>query len=246
MRPGGTGRPVIGITSYVEPASWAAWHDVPAAIVPYGYVGHVHSAGGLAVVLPPLPTDAGAEDARQLLSRLDGLILTGGVDVEPWRYDREPHPLLQPSRPDRDASELLLAHVTADDDVPVLGICRGMQLMAVAAGGVLEQHLPDRLGHTAHSPGRGVYGEHPVEIAPGSRLNTILGDKVTVATYHHQGVETSPGYASVGWSTDGVVEALEDADARYRVGVQWHPEVGDDPRLFEALVAAATGARGGG
>lgn len=233
------GRPVIGITSYVEPASWAAWRDVPAVIAPHSYVRHVHAAGGLAVVLPPLPEDADAEDARGMLSRLDGLILAGGVDVEPSRYHREPHPTVQPSRPDRDSAELLLARVTADDDVPVLGICRGMQIMAVAAGGALEQHLPDRLGHYGHSPGKGMYGEHPVQIAPGSRMHTILGDQVTVATYHHQGIETSPGYAFVGWSPDGVVEALENADAQFRLAVQWHPEVGADPRLFEALVAAA-------
>lgn len=240
MTSGEIGRPVIGITSYVEPASWAAWRDVPAAIVPHSYVRQVHSAGGLAVLLPPLPDDAEPADARQVLSRLDGLILTGGVDVEPARYHREPHPTLQPPRPDRDSSELLLAQVTREDDVPVLGICRGMQVMAVAAGGVLEQHLPDRLGNYDHSPGRGIYGEHPVEIAPESRLHEVLGDAVTVATYHHQGVETFPGYAPVAWAPDGVIEALEDADARFRLGVQWHPEVGVDPRLFEALVAAAS------
>jgi len=232
-------RPVIGITSYVEPASWAAWKDVPAALVPYGYVRQVHAAGGLAVVVPPLPDGADPGDAREVLSRLDGLILAGGVDVAPSRYDRQPHPTAQLPRPDRDASELLLARVTADDDVPVLGVCRGMQVMAVAAGGALEQHLPDRLGHQGHSPGSGMYGEHPVEISPGSRLHAILGDRVTVATYHHQGVESSPGYESVGWSPDGVVEAFEDAAAHFRLAVQWHPEVGADSRLFEALVAAA-------
>ncbi len=233
-------RPVIGITSYVEPASWAAWKDVPAALVPHGYVRHVHAAGGLAVVVPPLPHDARAADAREVLSRLDGLILAGGVDVEPSRYGEEPHPLLQLPRPDRDSSELLLARVTAEDDVPVLGVCRGMQVMAVAAGGSLEQHLPDRLGHHEHSPSRGMYGRHLVEIAPGSRMHGILGDRVTVATYHHQGVAASPGYEPVGWATDGVLEAVEVEGARFRLAVQWHPEVGADPRLFEALVQAAS------
>ncbi len=243
MNSGGSGRPVIGITSYVEPASWAAWSDVPAVIVPHNYVRQVHSAGALAVVLPPLPTGAATADARQVLSRLDGLILTGGVDVEPRRYHRGPHPKLQPPRPDRDSSELLLAQVTQEEDVPVLGVCRGMQIMAVASGGVLEQHLPDRLGHSEHAPGRGTYGEHLVEIAAGSRVHSILGDTVTVATYHHQGVETFPGYDAAAWAPDGVIEAMEDADSRFRLGVQWHPEVGADPRLFEALVAAAASER---
>lgn len=232
-------RPVIGITSYVEPASWAAWKDVPAVLVQHAYVRHVHAAGGLAVVIPPLPDDADETVAREVLARLDGLILAGGVDVEPSRYGRQPHPAVQPARPDRDGSELLLARVTADDDVPVLGVCRGMQVMAVASGGSLEQHIPDRLDHHEHSPAPGMYGEHPVEVAPGSRLHDILGDRVTVATYHHQGVESAPGYESVGWSTDGLVEAFEVAAAPFRLAVQWHPEVGPDPRLFEALVAAA-------
>jgi putative glutamine amidotransferase len=235
---GGIGRPVIGITSYVEPASWAAWRDVPAVLVPFNYVRQVHSAGALSVVLPPLPTGAGTADARDVLSRVDGLILTGGVDVEPRRYHREPHPNLQPPRPDRDSAELLLAQVTQEEDIPLLGVCRGMQVMAVAAGGVLEQHLPDRLGHFEHAPGRGVYGEHRVDIAPGSRIHGILGDEVTVATYHHQGVDSFPGYAAAAWAPDGVVEAMEDDGSRFRLAVQWHPEVGADPRLFEALVAA--------
>ena len=232
-------KPVIGITSYVEPASWAVWQDVPAVLVPHGYVRHVHAAGGLAVAVPPLPDGADAADARAVLSRLDGLILAGGVDVEPWRYHEQPHPTVQPPRRDRDSSELLLARQATDDDVPLLGICRGMQIMAVAAGGVLEQHLPDRLGHSEHAPGAGRYGSHPVEIAPGSRLHGILGDRVTVATYHHQGVESFPGYRSVAWSTDGVIEALEDTDGRFRLAVQWHPEVGADSALFESLVQAA-------
>ena len=238
-------RPVIGITSYVEPASWAAWKDVPAALIPHGYVRHVHEAGGLAVIVPPLPDDATDDDAHEVLSRLDGLILAGGVDVEPARYGQDSHPTVQLPRPDRDASELLLAKVTAAYDVPLLGVCRGMQVMAVAAGGELEQHLPDRLGHEGHSPAPGLYGEHPVELAPGSRLHAILGDHVSVATYHHQGVVTFPGYTATGWSTDGVVEAFEEAGAPFRVAVQWHPEVGADPRLFEALVKACRDGRAG-
>jgi putative glutamine amidotransferase len=233
-------RPVIGITSYVEPASWAVWRDVPAVLLPHRYVRQVTDAGGVAFVIPPLPADADEQDVRAVLSRIDGLILSGGVDVEPTRYGEPPHPLLQPARPDRDEAELALARASAELDLPVLGICRGMQVMAVAGGGSLEQHLPDRLGHFGHSPAPGTYGEHNVVVQPGTRLHDIVGDEVVVATYHHQGVSAHPGYVATGWSAeDKVVEGLEDPCARFRIGVQWHPEVGTDGRLFEALVSAA-------
>ena len=231
-------RPVIGITSYVEPASWSVWTDVPAALVPHGYVRHVHEAGGLAVVVPPLPDDATDDDARTVLSRLDGLILAGGVDVEPGRYGQQPHETVQLPRPDRDVSELPAGERHRRRRLP------GARHLSRHAGDggrrgrQPEQHLPERLGHHGHSPSPGMYGEHPVELSPGSRLNRILGDQVTVATYHHQGVQSSPGYTASGWSNDGVVEAFEDEGARFRIAVQWHPEVGVDPRLFEALVEA--------
>jgi putative glutamine amidotransferase len=232
-------RPIIGITTYVEPASWALWRDVPAALVPYGYVRQVAEAGGLPLLVPPLPADATRDDVLAVLDRLDGLILAGGVDVEPARYGAEPHPSVQRPRPDRDGSELELAVESAGSDLPVLGICRGMQVMAVAAGGVLIQHLPDILGTDLHSPEPGVYGRHEVRIDPGSRLGGVLGERVDVATYHHQGVGQHPGLAATAWTDDGLLEAFEDPDAVFRIGVQWHPEVGDDPRLFQALVAAA-------
>jgi putative glutamine amidotransferase len=232
--------PLIGITSYVEPASWAVWRDVPAALVPHRYVQHVQRAGGLAVVVPPLEPGAGDDQLADLLSRLDGLVLAGGVDVDPRRYDGPVHAKIQPPRPDRDALEIGLAKLSRDADVPLLGVCRGMQVMAVAAGGTLEQHLPDRLGHLEHSPAPGTFGWHPVQTQPGSLVAELLGEQVDVATYHHQGVATYPGLVPTAWSTDGVIEALEAPDARFRLGVQWHPEAGDDPRLFRALVAAAS------
>jgi putative glutamine amidotransferase len=241
----GATRPIIGITTYVEPASWALWRDVPAALVPHAYVRQVADAGGLPLLVPPLPADATAEDVRAVLDRLDGLILAGGVDVEPARYGAEPHPSVQAARPDRDGSELGLAVESAGTDLPVLGVCRGMQVMAVAAGGVLDQHLPDIVGTDAHSPEPGVYGRHEVRIDPASRLGRVLGERVDVATYHHQGVGTHPGLAATAWADDGLLEAFEDTEAVFRVGVQWHPEVGDDPRLFEALVAAAAARQAG-
>jgi len=234
-----SGPPVIGISAYVEPASWAAWRDVPAVLVPLAYVRHIRDAGGLPVLLPPLPPGTDEGTVAALLERVDGVVLAGGVDVEPARYDADPHPTVQAPRPDRDSTELVLARICADRDVPLLGVCRGMQVMAVAAGGRLIQHLPDDIGHHGHAPAPGAYGEHTVRTVPGSRLAEVLGEEVTVPTYHHQGVVSHPGLVECGWAPDGVLEAVEDAHARFRVGVQWHPEVGSDPRLFEALVGAA-------
>jgi putative glutamine amidotransferase len=233
-------RPVIGITSYVEPASWGAWTQVRATLVPDAYVQHVRAAGAIPVVVPPLAGDATEADARTLLSRLDGLVLAGGADVESSRYGRQPHELAQEPRPDRDSGELLLARVSRDL-VPVLGVCRGMQVMVVAAGGELEQHLPDRLGHLDHGPAPATYGSEVVETVVGSRLRHVLGDKVEVNCYHHQGVASHPSYDVAALSADGVVEAIEAPGSAFHLGVQWHPEVGSDPRLFRALVRASSG-----
>jgi putative glutamine amidotransferase len=232
-------RPIIGITTYVEPASWGAWRDIPAALLPHAYVRQVSAAGGLPLLIPPLPAGTTREDLGRLLSRIDGLILAGGGDVEPARYGADAHPNVQAPRPERDESELDLARASGESDLPVLGICRGMQVMAVAAGGDLVQHLPDVVGHDEHSPAPGVYGKHEVRIEPGSRLAQVLGERIDVATYHHQGVGRHPGLVAAAWADDGLLEAFEDPDAPFRLGVQWHPEVGEDPRLFEALVEAA-------
>ena len=228
-------RPVIGITAYVEPASRGDWTEVPSALLPQDYVTKVEEAGGIALLVPPR-LDADDALAREVLARLDGLVLAGGADVEPDRYAAQPHPSVQPGRPDRDALELALARASAEQDFAVLGICRGMQVMAVAAGGHLEQHVPDRVGHDEHSPAPGVYGSHPVTTVPGTRVAGIVGPALDVPTYHHQSVLEHPGYVPAAWSDDGTLEAMEDPRARFRLAVQWHPEVGTDPRLFEALV----------
>ena len=231
-------RPVIGITTYVEPATRGDWVDVPSALVPHSYVRKIEEAGGVAVLIPPR-LDADDALAHALLARLDGVIIAGGADVAPELYAAERHPSVQASRADRDAMELAIAHASADLDLPTLGICRGMQVMAVAAGGVLEQHLPERVGHNDHSPAPATYGTHPVEPVPGTIVAKILGPALGVPHYHHQSVLTHPGYVASAWAPDGTLEAMEDTSARFRVAVQWHPEHGDDPRLFEALVAAA-------
>lgn len=232
-------RPVIGVTSYAEPATWGQWTRVPAVLVPERYVGHVRKAGGLPVILPPLSEDTTSDDLDALLARLDGLVLIGGADVDSRRYGQEPHLLAQEPRVDRDATELLLATM-ARGRIPVLGVCRGMQIMAVAAGGQLEQHLPDRIGHLDHGPGPAAYGRRTVEPRRGSRLAELLGDRIEVNCHHHQGVASHPSYEVAAWSTDGIIEAIESPGRTFHIGVQWHPETDSDGRLFEALVSAAT------
>src|SRR4051812_44775825 len=235
-------RPVIGITAYVERVSWGRWVDVPGALLPHRYVRQVEDAGGVAVVIPPRP-DLDDESALGLVERLDGVILAGGVDVAPELYADDRHASVQASRPDRDSTELAIARATETVDLPVLGICRGMQVMAVAAGGSLEQHVPDRVGHHEHSPAPATYGSHPVHMVAGTRLAGLLGAEADVPSYHHQSVITHPGYEASAWADDGTLEGMEDPNAFFRVAVQWHPEVGTDPRLFGALIDAADAVR---
>ncbi|HEX8496692.1 MAG TPA: gamma-glutamyl-gamma-aminobutyrate hydrolase family protein [Actinomycetales bacterium] len=238
-------RPVIGISCYVEPASWGAWQQVPSALLPAAYVAAVRDSGGVPVLLPPPPPDVrddgGATEAERLVGMLDGLVLAGGADVDPARYGEAPHPGGQPPRADRDAAELALAAASATTSLPVLGVCRGMQVMAVAAGGALEQHVPDRVGHQGHAPGPGAYGEQHVRTERGTRLHALLGDALDVPCYHHQAVLTHPGYRACARADDGTLEAMEDPGAPFRLAVQWHPEQGTDLRLFAALVRAARG-----
>ena len=230
-------RPIIGITCYVEEAARGVWESMPHALLPYNYVTKVERAGGIAVLIPPR-VDVDAEMARAVVSRLDGLILAGGVDVQPGRYAAQPHPSVQEARPDRDAFELALAAVTRQRDTPVLGICRGMQVMAVAAGGTLDQHLPDLVGHEEHSPAPGVYGSHSVRTVEGTTVSALLGQEVVVPSYHHQSVSSHPGYLPAAWAPDGTLEAMEHPASRFRLAVQWHPEAGQDTRLFDALIRA--------
>jgi len=230
--------PLIGLSSYVGPASWRTWRDVPAALVPQAYVDHVLAVGGVPVIVPPAATST-PELLDVLADRLDGLILIGGPDLDPALYGLRRHPLAQVPAPERDAAETALLVMMRQRQRPILGICRGSQVMAVAAGGQLVQHLPDVLGHDGHSPGPGVYGEHDVRIAVDSRAGAILGESSRVSSYHHQGLDEHPGYVATAWAPDGTVEAIEDPDLPFCIGVLWHPEVGTDPRLFQALVAAA-------
>lgn len=229
-------QPVIGISTYRENADWGSWHEVPADLLPAAYADSVIRSGGLPVLLPPV-LDAGA--AQALLARIDGLLLAGGADVDPARYRSDPHPRTSDWRADRDATELALIAAAAGRALPTLGICRGMQVMAVAAGGSLAQHVPDIVGHQGHSPSPGIYGVTSVEIAPASQLAGILGDRATVFCHHHQSVAEHPTFAPVARAADGLLEAIENPDLPFWLAVQWHPETDTDMRLFEALVAAA-------
>ncbi len=235
-------RPVIGVTCYVEDVDRHPWVGQRSTVLPHGYVEHLEKAGALAVLLPPR-ADADEAMAAEVLDRLDALVIAGGVDVDAARYGGTPHETSQSPRPDRDSWELALARASAERDLPVLGICRGMQVMAVAVGGALHQHLPDVVGHEAHSPAPGVYASHHVGVVEGTRLAGILGvEPLDVPTYHHQGVRADSlvgtAYLPCAWHEDGTLEAMEDPASRFRLAVQWHPEMGEDGRLFTALVAA--------
>jgi gamma-glutamyl-gamma-aminobutyrate hydrolase PuuD len=226
-------RPVIGITCYVEPARFTVW-DMTVALLPYMYVEQVVRAGGQPVVLPP------AGDPAQVVSRLDGLIVAGGGDIDPARYGAAPHEKSGYVRKFRDEAEFAVMSAALDAGLPFLGICRGLQVLNVALGGTLHQHLPDVVGHPGHSPAPGRFGPLPVTPVPGTRLAKALGtDPVTVPHYHHQAVDRlASGLTVSATAEDGTIEAVELDSGAFAVAVQWHPEAAEDGALFEALVAA--------
>lgn len=230
-------RPVIGVSTYVEPARWGAW-EVPAALLHEWYVDAVREAGGRAVLLPPDVEDA------DVLDRVDGLILVGGADVGPANYGADPHPTTDEPRVQRDASEILLCRGARERDLPLLGICRGLQVMAIAHGGTLIQDLPDAGYGLAHRVKPGTFTEHDVTFAEGSRIAGIYGTTtLSTNSSHHQGIDDPGTLVPTGWSHDGLIEVCEVPDAHFAVGVQWHPEHPDrrtaELPLFRALMDAA-------
>jgi putative glutamine amidotransferase len=234
-------RPLVGISAAVEPASFGPWVEEPSVLLPVGYARAVQAAGGVAAMLPP---DAGvAEAPDEILDRLDALILGGGADVDPARYDAEPEPRTGPTNPGRDRFELALARRALERDLPLLGVCRGGQILNVATGGSLVQHLPDRLGHDRHRPVPGSWSEHQVRLAPGSLAARAAGaERLSVKTHHHQGLaRIGAGLEQSGWADEGeTVEALESADHRFVLGVLWHPEEGSSDRVIPAIVKVAS------
>jgi putative glutamine amidotransferase len=226
------GRPVIGVAAYLDRAQWDIW-DTPAAIVPRSYLRAIEDSGGLPVILPPNPAN------NELIGRLDGLVLTAGADIDPRRYGEARHPETEPPRPDRDAGEFALMRAALAADLPVLGVCRGLQLLVIEHGGRLHQHLPESHGTTRHCPKVGELGWHSVSFVPGTRTAAVLGAGSRVNSHHHQGVADSGDLQVTGYADDGLIEAVEDPGRRFVVGVQWHPELLADHRLFAAMVTAA-------
>ena len=227
-------RPLIGITTYVEEASWSHW-QAPAALIPFAYVRAVERAGGRALLVPP--DDDGVEET---LDALDGLILSGGNDVDPTSYGADPHAETGGVRPERDRAELALLEGALARDMPVLAVCRGSQLLNVARGGDLVQHLPEVVGDEKHRETPGVFSAHGVRVDPESRLGGLVGERSPVQSHHHQGFgRVGAELRETAWADDGTLEAVEDPSKRFALGVLWHPEEGEDAALFEALVTEA-------
>jgi putative glutamine amidotransferase len=231
--------PVIGITCYAQRARWGHWDD-EAVLLPRRYVDTIARAGGQPVLLPPI------DGGTAVLPRLDGLVLSGGADVDPARYGAVPHSAAGPFAAARDSAELDACRHALATGLPLLGICRGLQVINVALGGTLHQHLPDLVGDDSHSPERSAYPPHKVSVAPATRLATILGRTDAAApTHHHQAIDRlGAGLVATAWTDDGVIEAVEfdhtEDPAPFMIAVQWHPEAGDDLSLFAALIAAAS------
>ena len=228
-------RPLIGITTYVTPAKWSYW-ELEAALIPVEYVRAVERAGGRALLVPP--SEDGVEET---LGALDGLVFSGGSDLDPELYDQEPHEETFGIHEERDRAELALLEAALQRDMPVLAICRGSQVLNVARGGDLVQHLPDVVGDERHKHTPGAFADHDVMVEAGTRLGSLLGDHTPVKSHHHQGIgRIGEGLRVAAHAEDGTVEAVEDPGRRFAVGVLWHPEAGDDARLFEELVREAS------
>ena len=231
-------RPLIGITTYVTPAKWNHW-DTEAALIPVDYVNAVERAGGRALLVPP--SEDGVEETLQAL---DGLLFSGGSDLDPGLYDQEPHEETSGTHEMRDRAELALLEAALERDMPVLAICRGSQVLNVARGGDLVQHLPEVVGDEKHKEVLGEFSDHEISVEQASRLGEIVGERTVVKSSHHQGFgRIGEGLVTTAWADDGTIEALEDPSRRFALGVLFHPEEGEDAALFRALVEEAAAYR---
>ncbi len=235
----GAGPALIGVTTAIEPARWADWVR-EAALLPVPYLRALERAQAVPVLMPPSVRAA----VPVYVERLDGLVFTGGADLDPGLYGEAPHERTSPPQPHRDRFELALLRAAIEADLPFLAIGRGMQALNVLREGSLIQHLPDVVGGDAHAPAPGRLGRHAVQLSATGTLGRILGDRIEVASGHHQAVKRlGRGLVAVAWAEDQVVEAVELQGHRFGIGVQWHPEEGDDPGLFEAFVREAAAGR---
>ena len=231
-------RPVIGITTYAEEATWGRWSE-PAAFIPLAYVHAVERAGGRPLLVPPV--ENGIDET---LDALDAIIFSGGGDLDPETYGADAHPETNEVSRARDSAELALLQAALGRDMPVLAVCRGSQVLNVARGGDLVQHLPEIVGHDRHRHEEGMMADHEVRVEGGSRLGSILGDSAPVKSSHHQGFgRIGEGLRESAWAEDGTIEAVEDPSHRFALGVLWHPEEGEDYALFAALVEEAAAYR---
>jgi len=227
-------RPVIGITTYVTPAKWGSW-DQQAALVPAAYVEAIQRAGGRPLLVPP--SEDGVDET---LDALDGVLFSGGSDLDPELYEQDAHDETVGTHPERDRAELALLEAALARDMPVLAVCRGSQVLNVARGGDLVQHLPDVVGDEKHKHTPGTFADHDVTLEDGTRLASLLGDRAPVKSHHHQGFgRVGDGLRVAAHAEDGTIEAVEDPNRRFALGVLWHPEAGEDMRLFEELVREA-------
>ena len=227
-------RPLIGITSYAEEVRMGVWTE-DAAVVPLAYVRSVERAGGRPLVIPPVE-----DGVDETLDALHGVIFSGGGDLDPGLYGADPHGETEAPKPWRDQAEMRMLEAALARDMPVLAICRGSQLLNVARGGDLVQHLPEVVGHERHKHEPGAYSDHSVQVASDSKLGDLLGEHAPVKSHHHQGMgQIGEGLREVAWAEDGVVEGLEDPAKRFALGVLWHPEEGEDFALFTGLVEEA-------
>jgi putative glutamine amidotransferase len=240
-------RPVIGMCTALERARWGVW-DQPAMLLARNYVDAVQRAGALALMLPPDPQLI--EDPDQAVDLLDGLVLTGGADIDPASYGQQAHAETVDTVPERDAFEIALVRGAIERDLPVLGICRGMQLINVARGGTLLQHLPEHFGHGEHRRAIGSFdgADHDVHLLEGTLAARAAGEcKHATKSHHHQGIDRLGEALTVsGRSTlDGLPEAIEWDGSRparrFVLGVQWHPEADVASSVIGALVEAAMG-----